>query len=181
MSATAIARRYAEALADVAIDHGLVEQTDRELRAFAQMIGGSEELRNLFASPIVSQADKGKVLEALIARTAPGEYTKNLFRALLRNYRLQFMPDVYAQFERVINERRGVVVARVTTASPMTDADRGRLGRRLEELTGKRVEFHFSTDPSLIGGVVTRVGSVVYDGSVRTQLQEVKERLKSGE
>src|SRR5262249_41592325 len=181
MSATVIARRYAEAIADVAIERGLVEQIDRELRAFAQMISGSDELRNVFSSPIVSQRDKGKVLEALITRVNPGEYTRNLLRGLLRNYRLHHMQLVYTQFQRIINERRGILVAHVTTAAPMNEADQGRLGRKLQELTGKQVEFQFKTDPSLIGGVVTRLGSVIYYGSVITQLLEVKQRLKSGE
>jgi len=88
---------------------------------------------------------------------------------------------MYEQFRREMNKRKGLVVAEVTTASEVGASEQERLGITLEKMTGKRVEFKFKTDPSLVGGVVTRIGSVVYDGSVRTQLREIKERLKQGE
>ena len=181
MSVVAVARRYAEALADVATDHNQVEHIDNEVRVFAEMMKSSGELHDTFASPIVSQSDKLKVLEALIARTATGQLTANLFRTMLSHYRLHHVAEVYEQFRREINERKGLIVAEVTTAAEVGASEQAKLGRTLEEMTGKRVEFKFKTDPSLIGGVVTRIGSVVYDGSVRTQLQEIKEKLKQGE
>src|SRR5215813_11262131 len=180
MSVTAVARRYAEALADVAIAHNQVESIDRELRAFSELIRSNRELYEVFASPIVSQTDKLKVLEALVSRLALGKLTANLLRALLSNYRLQYAPEVYEQFRRELNERKGLVTAEVTTAA-VGAVEQAKLGRTLEKMTGKRVEFKFRTDPALIGGVVTRIGSVVYDGSVRTQLAEIKEKLKQGD
>ena len=181
MSVIAIARRYAEALADAAIGRNEVEQVDAELRAFAEMVRANRELYDLFASPVVSQRDKGKVLDAIINRARPGQMTVNLLRVMLVNYRLHYLGEVYDQFRRIINERSGVVVAEVTTAQPIGSAEQASLGRRLQEMTGKQVQFQFKTDPSLIGGVVTRIGSVVYDGSVRTQLQEIKQQLKAGD
>ncbi|HJQ24638.1 MAG TPA: ATP synthase F1 subunit delta [Blastocatellia bacterium] len=180
MSATTVARRYAEAMADVAIARNQVDQIDAELRTFAEMLRQSRELAQVFASPVLPQADKGKVLEALIARTRPGTFTANLLRTMLTNYRLPLVAEVYEQYRRIINERRGVVVAEVTTAQPLAQAEQAQLGQRLQAITGKRVEFQFKTDPALIGGVVTRIGSVIYDGSVRTQLQEIEQRLKTG-
>ena len=181
MSVTAVARRYAEALADVAIAQNQVEPIDRELRAFSELIRSNRELYEVFASPIVSQTDKLKVMEALVARLGVGKFTGNLLRAMLSNYRLQHAPEVYEQFRRELNERKGLVTAEVTTASEVGAAEQAKLGRTLEKMTGKKVEFKFRTDPALIGGVVTRIGSVVYDGSVRTQLAEIKEKLKQGE
>ena len=180
MSATTVARRYAEAMADVAIARNQVDQIDAELRTFAEMLRQSRELAQVFASPVLPQADKGKVLEALIARTRPGTFTANLLRTMLTNYRLPLVAEVYEQYRRIINERRGVVVAEVTTAQPLAQAEQAQLGQRLQAITGKRVEFQFKTDPAVIGGVVTRIGSVIYDGSVRTQLQEIEQRLKTG-
>lgn len=181
MSVITMARRYAEALAEVAIAHNQVEPIDRELRVFAEMMKSSRELRDTFANPIVSQSDKLKVLEALIARTAAGKLTANLLRTLLNHYRLHHVAEVYEQFRREMNERRGLIIAEVTTASDVGAPEQAKLGRTLEQMTGKRVEFKFRTDPSLVGGVVTRIGSIVYDGSVRTQLQGIKERLKQGD
>jgi F-type H+-transporting ATPase subunit delta len=181
MSVIAIARRYAEALADVAIARNQVEQTDGDVRTFAEMIHGSRELHDLFASPIVSQTDKARVLDVLIARTRPGQMTANLMRTMLSHHRLHHLDVVYEQFRREMNERKGAVLAEVTTAEPVGPDERQRLSRELTALTGKQVEFEFKTDPALIGGVVTRIGSVIYDGSVRTQLQEIKHRLREGD
>ena len=181
MSVIAIARRYAEALADVAIAHNQVEQIDNELRVFAEMVSSSRELHDIFASPIVSQNDKLRVLEALIARTRTGQLTANLLRTMLTHYRLHHAAEVYEQFRREINERKDLIIAEVTSADEVGAAERVKLGRTLEQITGRRVEFKFKTDASLIGGIVTRLGSVVYDGSVRTQLQGIRERLKQAD
>lgn len=181
MSIIAIARRYAEALADVAIEHDQVEQIDREVRAFVQLMEASRELHDVFASPILPMTDKRKVLDAILDRTRPSQITANLLRTMLSHYRLHHLAEMYKQFRREINERKGLIVAEVTVAAEVGQSEQERLGRTLKRLTGKQVEFKLRTDPSLIGGVVTRIESTVYDGSVRTQLQEIKERLKTGE
>jgi len=181
MSVVTVARRYAEAMVDVAISRNEVESIDNELRVFAETMKASRELYEVFASPIVSPTDKLSLLNALIARLNPGQMTANLLRTMLKHYRLHYVAEVYDQFRRKMNERKGLIVAEVATAAEVGAAEQVRLGRTLEEATGKQVEFKFKTDPSLIGGVVTRIGSVVYDGSVRTQLQTIKERLKRGE
>lgn len=181
MSVIAMARRYAEALADAATAHNQVEQIDAELSVFAEMMKTSPELHDTFASPIVSMTDKLRLLEALIARSRAGRMTANLLRTMLSHYRLHYVVEVYEQFRREINERKGLIVAEVITAAEVGASEQAKLGRTLEEMTGKQVEFKFKTDPSLIGGVVTRIGSVVYDGSVRTQLEEIRERMKRGE
>jgi F-type H+-transporting ATPase subunit delta len=181
MSVIAMARRYAEALADAATAHNQVEQIDSEMNVFAEMMKSSPELYNTFASPIVSLTDKLRLLEALIARSRAGRMTANLLRTMLSHYRLHYVVEVYEQFRREINERKGLIIAEVVTATEVGASEQAKLGRTLEEMTGKQVEFKFKTDPSLIGGVVTRIGSVIYDGSVRSQLEEIKGRMKRGE
>lgn len=181
MSVVAVARRYADALADVASARNEVDQIDREVLLFADMLKSNHELRDVFASPIISLADKRRVLDALIDRIRPGQMTVNLLRTMLSHYRLQYLAVMHEQFRRVINERKGLIIAEVTTAGEFDRAAQEKLARTLERMTGKQIEFKFKTDPSLIGGVVTRLGSVVYDGSVRTQLKEIKERLKQGD
>ena len=181
MSVIAVARRYAEALADVAIARNQIEQIDSEVGAFADLMASNRELLDVFASPVISQDDKRRVLAAIIERTRPGQITANLLKTLLKHYRLQHLGAVYEQFRREINERKGLVVAEITTASPVGPAEQQIFSTRLQQLTGKQVQLRFNTDPAIIGGVVTRIGSVVYDGSIRTQLQSVKQRLKTGE
>lgn len=180
MSVTTVARRYSEALADVAIEHNQVKQIEMEVAAFARMMKESRELHDVFASPAVSTDDKGRVLEALIEHAKPSKWTANLLRTMLRHYRLHLLGAVHERFRDEINRRRGVVIAEVTTAVAAGDQERDALARRLQQITGKQVELQFATDPDLIGGIVARIGSVVYDGSIRTQLQTVKQRLKQG-
>src|SRR5215510_12299042 len=181
MSVIAVARRYAEALADVAIEHGQVEQIDREVRAFSELMETSRDLYDVFASPMLQMSDKRRVLDAVLDRSRPSRMTANLLRTLLSHYRLHHLSEVYKQFARELNERKGLIVAEVTTAGEVGSSERTKLGHTLERLTGKQVEFTFKTDASLIGGVVTRIESVVYDGSVRTQLQGIKQRMKQGD
>jgi F-type H+-transporting ATPase subunit delta len=181
MSVATVARRYAEAMVDVAIARDEVESIDNELRVFAETMKASRELYDVFASPIVSQTDKLSLLNALIARLDIGQMSANLLRAMLKHHRLHYVAEMYEQFRSKMNVRRGLIVAEVSTAAAVGASEQARLGRTIEQMTGKQVEFKFKTDPSLIGGVVTRIGSVVYDGSVRTQLQTIKERLKRGD
>ena len=181
MSVTTVARRYAEAIADVAIARNQVEQIDTELNVFQQMMKASRELHDVFASPILSTEQKRQVLEALLARTKPSQTTANLLRTMLKNYRLHLVEAVYEQYRREINERQGVTIAEVTTAAPLAATEQEVLGRHLRDLTGKQVQLQFKTDPEMIGGIITRIGSVDYDGSIRTQLQAVKQKLKTGD
>ncbi|MEK6299376.1 MAG: ATP synthase F1 subunit delta [Acidobacteriota bacterium] len=181
MSLIAVARRYAAPLADVAIAHNKSDQIDSELAVFAEIIGTNRELFDLFASPVISQDSKREVLDAIIERTGPDKLTANLLRTLLRNYRLQYAGAVHEEFRREMNARKGILVAHVSTAAPVTPSQQESLGRRLSEMTGKQIQLEFKTDSSLIGGVVTRIGSMVYDGSVKTQLHEFEQRLKQGE
>lgn len=181
MSLIAVARRYAVPLADVAIEHNKADELDSELGVFAEMINTNRELYELFASPVIPQPSKREVLDAIIAHAGPGEFTANLMRTLLRNHRLQHIGAVHEEFRREMNLRKGIVVAKVATVAPIEASQQEALGRALNQITGKQVRLEFKTDPALIGGVVTRVGSMVYDGSVKTQLLEIEQRLKLGE
>ena len=181
MSITTIARRYAEAVADVAVAQNQVEQIDSELSLFAQMMKSNRELYEVFASPVLSNDQKSKVLNALVAHTKPSSTTTNLLKVMLNNYRLHNLDAVYQQFKREINQRKGLVAAEVTTAQLLSSDEQNLLSQRLQELTGKQVQVQFKTDSTLIGGVITKIGSVEYDGSIRTQLETVKQKLKTGE
>ncbi|HEU4390209.1 MAG TPA: ATP synthase F1 subunit delta [Blastocatellia bacterium] len=179
MSETAAARRYAEALADVAFERGQTIDIQQELGAFADLFTRNDELRDTFSSPVIPQRQKRKVLDAVIELTRPGDVTTNLLRLLLRNNRLHHIKAVDRAFRDAVNRREGVVPAEFTTATPIDQKDQQLLVRQVEEVTGKRVEPRFNSDPALIGGVITRVGSVVYDGSIRTRLETIKNELKS--
>jgi F-type H+-transporting ATPase subunit delta len=179
MSVIAVARRYAEALADVAAEHKQIDQVMQELKQFVDLYQASPELGSLIPNSGVSQSDKLKVLNAIIARTRPSEPTSNLLRLLLKHYRLESISVVYQEFQKEINRRMGVVPAEITTAGPVGSAEQEIMVRRLQAVTGKQVQANFTVDPALIGGAITRIGSVVYDGSIRTQLETIKQRMIS--
>ena len=180
MSVETIARRYAGALADVVTKTNETESVRGELKVWEQMIAGSSELDHIFANPAIQHADKEKVLESLLERSAPSKTTANFLRVLLRNGRLTDLAAINERFDIEIEERSNISSVQVTSARELGEAERADLRANLEKLTGRQVKLNFDINESLIGGIVTRVGSTVYDGSVKTQLQNLKEQLISG-
>ena len=177
MSVETISRRYASALADVVTSTGDTETVKNELKTWEQMIAASPDLQTAFRNPSIAHASKENVLEGLLAKTRPSRTTSNFLRVLLRNGRLIDLANINERFAAVLEERGGRVAAHVSSARELAEAQRNELKANLEKLTGKQVKLDFTVDPSLIGGVVTRVGSTVYDGSVRTQLENLREEL----
>ncbi len=177
MSLQTVARRYASALADVIISRGEQAEIQKELVAWEQMMLTNPLLMEAFGNPTIAYDQKVKVLEELIKRTKVRPTSANFLRLLLKNQRLAELPYVNAKLAAVLDERGGVVSAQVTSARPVSDPTKTQLEAKLAEVTGKRMRLSFSTDPSLIGGIVTRIGSTVYDGSVRNQLKRLSEEL----
>jgi F-type H+-transporting ATPase subunit delta len=177
VSSQTVARRYASALADVIIARGEEAAVQAELAAWEKMIAANPPLLEAFSNPTVAYEQKGKLLNELISRTKVRPTTANFLRILLKNQRLAELPQVNAKLAQVLDERSGVVSAQVTSARPVPDATKKQLERKLAEITSKRVRLSFGTDESLLGGIVTRIGSTIYDGSVRNQLMRLGEEL----
>lgn len=172
-----MARRYAAALADVVIAQGEAREVQDELNAWARMLEDNATLLEVFRNPTIPYEQKRSVLNTLIARTRVRPTTANFLRVLLQNHRIPELREINQKFGSVLDERSGVVSAHVTTARAVPDATKETLRARLGALTGKNVRLQFAVDEELIGGIVTRIGSTVYDGSVRTQLQQIKQRM----
>lgn len=180
MSVETIARRYAGALADVVTKTNETETIKSELKVWEQMIVGNFELNSVFANPSIQHSDKEKVLESLLQKSAPSKTTANFLRVLLRNSRLTDLAAINERFDVELEERSGIAAAQVTSARELGENERAELKANLEKLTGKQVKLDFDINQSIIGGIVTRVGSTVYDGSVKTQLENLKEQLVNG-
>ena len=180
MSVETIARRYGSALADVVLKTGETDTVKNELSQWAAMIESNSALYDTMSNPSIQHGQKEKLLESLIERTRPSRTTANFLRVMLRNGRLQEIVAVKDRFESELETRRGIVSAEITSARELGEADRSELQSRLEKLTGKTVNLNFNVDQAIIGGVVTRIGSTVYDGSVRTRLENLKEQLVTG-
>ena len=172
-----MARRYAAALADVTTERDEAREVQEELSAWELMMQGNPDLLEVFHNPTIPYEQKRGVLDALVARTRVRPTTANFLQVLLRNHRLSELREINLRFAQELDDRRGVVVARVTTARNVPETDRVRLAEKLSGLTGRRVRLQFDVDEELIGGVVTRVGSTVYDGSVRTRLEQIRLRM----
>lgn len=172
-----MARRYAAALADVVIAQGEAREVQDELNTWARMMEDNSALLEVFRNPTIPYDQKRNVLNTLIKRTRVRPTTANFLQVLLQNHRLSELNEINRKFAAVLDERSGVVSAQVTTARTVPESTKETLTAQLGTLTGKRVRLQFAVDEELIGGIVTRIGSTIYDGSVRTQLQQIKQKM----
>lgn len=177
MSSQTVARRYASALADVIVAQAEEPDVREELAAWEKMISANARLLEAFSNPTVAYEQKAKVLNELISRTKVRPTTANFLRILLKNQRIAALSQVNAKLAQILDERSGVISAQVTSARPVADATKQALEKKLGEITSKRIRLSFQTDESLLGGIVTRIGSTIYDGSVRNQLRRLGEEL----
>ena len=177
MSVQTMARRYASALGDVVLERGEAAEVQAELVQWEEMIQSTPNLLEVLRNPTIALDQKRTVLNKLIERAKPRQTTVNFLKVLLQNHRLTDLGEINRKFAETLDERAGMVLATVTTARAVTARSQQQLHAQLTGLTGKKVRIDFATDPELIGGVVTRIGSTVYDGSVRNQLQMIKEKM----
>ncbi|PWU09767.1 MAG: ATP synthase F1 subunit delta [Terriglobia bacterium] len=183
MTVSAIGKRYAQALADVvtAPSSGVrAENIASELSGFDAVLQSSPELFNALISPAVPSSRKKAALARLAEVLVLSRISRNFLFVLIDHRRMPELSQILQAFELVMDERLGFARAEVVSAGDLNDNQRSTLNRKLEELTGKRIRMRFTVDPSLIGGVVARIGSTVYDGSLRGQLSVLGRRL-SGE
>lgn len=181
MSSETIARRYAAALADVVM--ASAETTDvvkGELAGLSELFENNSDLQTVFGNPAITHVNKEKVLNSLIAKMGPSRTTANFLHVLLQNGRLADLGEIYDRFLAVLDERSGIVSAEITSARELPAHERTEFEKNLERITGKKVNIAYAINKDIIGGVVTRIGSTVYDGSVRTKLENLKEQLVNG-
>lgn len=177
MSLQTVARRYASALADVVIERREEREVQQEIETWASMIQGNPQLKEVFANPTVAYDQKQKVLEELISRTRVRPTTGSFLRVLLRNQRLAQLPEVSERFGLILDERGGVVAAQITTARPISEELKKSVRDALTSATGQTVRLTFATDEAIIGGLVARIGSTIFDGSVQNRLERLAEGL----
>lgn len=180
MSVETIARRYATALADVVTNSNETEIVKNELKTWEELMSANEDLQTVFSNPSIVHLTKEKVLEGLLEKAKPAKTTANFLRVLLRNNRLTDLGGINQRFASVLEERSGNVLAKITSARELSAVEKTELKTNLEKLTGKQIKPNFNIDDRIIGGVVTQIGSTVYDGSVKTQLENLKEQLVNG-
>lgn len=175
---SSVGGRYAQALFDLAKDQNEVAAVEADLKSLKAALADSRDLRILLASPAFRAEDKGKGLAA-IANTAGYSATTRKFLGLLSaNGRASTLPGVVAAFARLAAEARGEVQAQVTTAVPLTPAQAKGVAQALRQALGKDPQIETRVDPAILGGIKVRVGSRLFDASLRAKLDSLKFALK---
>ena len=180
MTLSAVAARYANALADVVTAGSSAlnpQQAVAELQSFDALLRSFSELQNALITPAVPGSRKKAVVARIADSLRLSRISRNFLFVLIDHRRIASLSDIIRTFEEVVDSRLGFAQAEVASAAEMSDTERRALTERLERLTGKRIRMRYSLDPSLIGGAVARIGSTVYDGSVRGQLAALERRL----
>lgn len=178
--ASAVANRYARAMADIVMASGSAlkpEDAVAQVAAVQAMIHESVELRSALMTPAISNSRKRAVMGKLMEQTGASPLIRNFIFVIIDHRRIAAIADIREALESELDERLGFVRAQITSAAPLSPASSSGLESSLARLTGKRMRLEFSVDPSLIGGATARIGSTVYDGSVRGELQDLGRRL----
>lgn len=178
--AMAVANRYARALADAVAHGGDYRGVLAELTNFIAAYRESSELREVFDSPAVPPPVKANLLEAILARITVSPMNRNFLRILLANYRMGQIEEVGEAFRTIANARMGIVRVKIDSAAGLSEAEGEALRARFEELTRKQVELEFHLDPGLLGGIRAQIESTVYDGSIRGDLDRIRQQLMAG-
>src|SRR5580704_17765136 len=175
-----VASTYARAFADVILDTHLdADRSIAELRAIASLLAESSDLRRVWENPAIPADQKRRVLDVIAERDGLSKQTRNLVAVLIDHRRIHFLEPIIRQLEKELDARLGFAEAQITSARALGDAEKQEFEAQVGKLTGKKVRAHYEEDQALLGGAVVRVGRTIYDGSVKGQLERMKEAISS--
>jgi len=175
---SAIALRYAQAFASVVASHKLDPlATERQLADFNDTLAESQALREVLSNPAIPSDQKLRVLDAIAARLGLFPQVRNFLAVIMGHQRINALQEILDEYHGLADEQAGLAEAEITTARPLDDRDRAELEAQVARLAGGRVRATYREDTSLLGGAVVRIGSTVYDGSVRAQLLGLRQKL----
>jgi len=176
----AAARRYAKALFSLASEQNRVAELRAETARLGKLLSESAELHAVLFQPLHPVAERRAVLAAVAAKLEASPLLRSFLSLLVDQRRLVDWAEIEAEFGRLADASAGLTQARVRSAAPLSDAQRTRLQRALEQKSGGRVQLEVEVDPTLVGGAIAQLGDLVYDGSLRTQLQQLRASLARG-
>jgi len=175
-----VASTYARAFADVVLSARLdANRAIGGLRRIAGLLTESTDLRRVWENPAVPAEQKRHLLDAIVRQEGIEPHVRNLMAVLIDHRRVPFLGRITAQLEKELDTRLGFAEAQVTSARELGDAEKRSLEAQIEKVTGKKIRARFGLDASLLGGAVVRVGSTIYDGSVKGQLEKIREAISS--
>ncbi|MBR46557.1 MAG: F0F1 ATP synthase subunit delta [Rhodospirillaceae bacterium] len=173
-----LAKRYATAMFDLALERGQLDRIAEELAVLRRLMAESADLTRLAKSPILSRADQGAAMAAIISRAGMSDLVQNLVGLMAQNRRLFALEGMIAAFQALVAEHRGEVSAEVTSATELKPAHLSAVKEALREIVGRDVALETTVDPDLIGGLIVKVGSRMVDSSLRTKLQNLELAMK---
>lgn len=177
MISSSIAKRYARAFFEIAKEDQKYEIYYNELTLFSSIIEENENLKELFLNPIFDQDEKMAIVNAILRKIDISATTGNFLKLLVDKRRIGFLPEIENSYRQLMDDTLKRTRVNVRTAFPLSSELSGKLKERLEEMTGKKVEMTISEDASLLGGIVVGVGDTLYDGSIKTQLRNIRNLL----
>ncbi len=171
---------YARALADVVFDQRLDPgKTLQEAQSLAQLVASSQQLRDVWAAPSIPAEQKRALLDAIVAREGLSRSVRNFMAVLMDHRRIKFLEPIVKEFAQELNRRLGFIEAQIVSARDLGQAERTALEAQVERLTGHKVRALYSQDGAILGGAIIKVGSTIYDGSVKGQLERIREAISS--
>ena len=173
-----VAGRYASALLETANEQGQLAAIEADIDTLQGALAESDDLRRMVRSPVFSAEDQAKALDALLGRIGVNPLTLNFFKVLARNRRLFAAEDIIRAFKALAAEARGEVQAEVTSAVALNDSQLDALKEQLKNSVGKDVQLEATVDPSLLGGLIVKIGSRMIDSSLKTKLATLNTRMK---
>ena len=179
-NAGVVALRYAQAFATAAASTRLdVAAAQRQMNDFAATLNGSRELREILENPSIPSEQKLAVLDGLAAKLGMMREVRNFIAVMMDHQRLNDLNDIIAAYDQVADAGKGLAEAEITTAFDLNDEDRKSLEAQVAKLAGSKVRVAYKQDKALLGGAIVKIGSTVYDGSVRGSLEQLKQTLVS--
>ncbi|MBW1769825.1 MAG: F0F1 ATP synthase subunit delta [Deltaproteobacteria bacterium] len=176
-----IARRYAKALMAIGKEDGQAEKYKEELGAFVTLLEEQKELEQAISNPLYDDESRKKVLQAVLKRSGLSQVMVSFLLLLFDKGRIQYLGDIYDFYEKLTDELANIVRADLVSATDLSEDTINKIRAALAQKTGKEVKMDVSVDPTLVGGAVTKIGDLVLDGSVKTQLKTLKESLQRSE
>lgn len=177
MSSGSLSRRYAKALMEIGNEDKSYARIGQDVASLAKAMKDSKELSDILSNPVFPRSDREKIVQALLQRIGATKTVINFTMLLLDRERMNVLPDISRELSAMIDELSGQVTAEVTSAVALTSLQQNELKTTLESLSGKKIQINAKEDPALLGGLIAKVGDLVYDGSLRTQLRELRRNL----
>ena len=175
---TTLAKRYAKALVEIGREKDALDKYGQDLATLSELVNTSRDFREVLINPVFTKEDKKRIAGEVLAKVETDQMVINFVNLLIDRKRIDQLDGIEQAFREQVDEIRGITRGEVASAEPLDEAQMGRLTDALSQISGKQVLVSAKVDPTLIGGLTARVGDKVFDGTIRTQLSQLKESLK---